>query len=281
MRQYLEAMGNILENGIDRPNRTGVDTRALFGMQFRYDMADGFPIITTKKINFDMVKGELLWFISGSSDVNKLKEIMGSDSTIWDANAEAAYWKSRASFRGDLGRVYGVQWRNWRGVHYPVDQLKECIENIKAVKEDPTLSVARRLIVTAWNPAELQLMALPPCHMFFQFNIRGEYLDLQMYQRSCDMFLGVPFNISSYSLLLHMVAQVTELQPGEFIHTLGDAHIYHNHFDQVDTQLWRAPHPLPTLKLNSAINSIDDFTMEDIQLENYRHDSHIKADMAV
>ncbi len=281
MKQYLDAMEKILESGVDRPNRTGIDTRGLFGMQFRYDMADGFPIITTKKINFDMVKGELLWFITGSSNVNKLKEIMGTDSTIWDANAEAEYWKSKASFRGDLGRVYGVQWREWRGVHYSVDQLGECIENIKAVKENPTLSVARRLIVTAWNPAELQLMALPPCHMFFQFNVRGEYLDLQMYQRSCDMFLGVPFNISSYSLLLHMVAQVTGLRAGEFIHTLGDAHIYHNHFPQVNLQDERQTYELPELKLNPAINSIDDFRMEDIQLENYQYHPHIKATMAV
>jgi len=281
MMQYLHALRDILNSDIDRPNRTGVDTRAIFGMQFRYNMANGFPIITTKKINFDMIKGELLWFISGSSDVNDLKKIMNSDFTIWDANAESDYWKPKARFEGDLGRVYGVQWRHWKSWPWTIDQLRECVENIQKVKEDPTLSVARRLIVTAWNPGEIEDMALPPCHMFYQFNVRGEYLDVQMYQRSCDMFLGVPFNISSYSLLLHMMAQVTGLKPGEFIHTLGDAHIYHNHFEQVVTQVVRDPYPLPQLWLNPKINNIDSFTMDDIKLIDYKHHPFIKADMAV
>ena len=283
MMQYLHAMRDILNSDVDRKNRTGIDTRAIFGMQFRYDMANGFPIITTKKVNFDMVKGELLWFISGSSDVGELQEIMNSDFTIWNANAESDYWKPRARFEGDLGRIYGVQWRYWKSREWHIDQLANAIENIKKVKEDPTLSVARRIIVTAWNPAEIEKdeVALPPCHMFFQFNVRGEYLDLQMYQRSCDMFLGVPFNISSYSLLLHMIAQVTGLKPGEFVHTLGDAHIYHNHFKQVVYQLMRDPYPLPELHINSAIKDINKFTMEDIYLVNYQHHPFIKAEMAV
>lgn len=278
MKSYIKAVKDIAHLGVDRPNRTGVDTRAIFGMQFRYDMVDGFPIITTKKINFDMVKGELLWFISGSSDVNDLKRIMNSDFTIWNANAESGYWKPKAKFKGDLGRVYGVQWRHW---DKHIDQLSDCIENIKKVKEDPTLSVARRLIVTAWNPGDLGNMALPPCHMFFQFSVNGGHLDLQMYQRSCDFFLGVPFNISSYALLLHMTAQVTGLKAGDFIHTLGDAHIYHNHWEQVSTQIKRTPYPLPTLKLNPEVDDIGDFKMEDIELVDYQYHPFIKAEMAV
>jgi len=278
MKSYIKAVKDIANLGVDRSNRTGVDTRAIFGMQFRYDMLDGFPIITTKKINFDMVKGELLWFISGSSDVNDLKRIMNSDFTIWNANAESDYWKPKAKFKGDLGRVYGVQWRHW---DKHIDQLSDCIENIKKVKEDPTLSVARRLIVTAWNPGDLDKMALPPCHMFFQFNVNGGYLDLQMYQRSCDFFLGVPFNISSYALLLHMAAQVTGLKAGDFIHTLGDAHIYHNHWEQVSTQIKREPYPLPTLKLNPEVDDIGGFKMGDIELVDYQYHPFIKAEMAV
>jgi len=278
MKSYIKAVKDIADIGVDRPNRTGVDTRAIFGMQFRYDMVVGFPIITTKKINFDMVKGELLWFISGSSDVNDLKKIMNSDFTIWNANAESDYWKPKAKFEGDLGRVYGVQWRHW---DKHIDQLYDCIENIKKVKKDPTLSIARRLIVTAWNPGDIENMALPPCHMFFQFNVNGGYLDLQMYQRSCDFFLGVPFNISSYALLLHMTAQVTGLKAGDFIHTLGDAHIYHNHWEQVFTQIKRAPYPLPTLKLNPEVDDIGDFKMEDIELKDYQYHPFIKAEMAV
>lgn len=291
MKQYLDGYKDIINLGIEKENRTGISTTGVFGMNFRYNLADGFPILTTKKINFEMVKGELLWFINGSSDVNKLKEIMGTDTTIWDANAEADYWKPKAKFPGDLGRVYGVQWRHWRlnkkmtpenfNEKFTLDQLGECIENIKAVKEDPTLSVARRLIVTAWNPGELDQMALPPCHMFFQFSVREDSLDVQMYQRSCDYFLGVPFNISSYSLLLQMVAQVTGLRAGEFIHILGDAHVYKNHWPAVMKQLERDPYPLPELKLNPDINSIDDFRMEDIHLENYQYHPHIKATMAV
>ncbi len=239
----------------------------------RYNMADGFPAITTKKLAFKATKAELLWFISGSSDVKKLQEL---GCRIWDANAEADYWKPKARFKGDLGRVYGVQWRSWqRPDGSTVDQLTDVIQHIKEQPHD------RRLVVAAWNPGELDQMALPPCHAFFQFFVAANKLSLQMYQRSCDMFLGVPFNIASYSLLLHMAAQVTSLKAGEFIHTLGDAHIYENHFDQVQEQLQREPFPLPKLKLNPAVNDIEKFTMDDIELVDYQYHPPIKAEMAV
>ena len=273
MKQYLDALKYIMESGVDRPTRTGVDTRGVFGMQFRYNMADGFPAMTTKKLAFNVMKAELLWFLSGSSDVKDLQKL---GCHIWDANAEADYWKPRAKFEGDLGRVYGVQWRSWRSPDgKEIDQLQEAIDKIK---NNPT---DRRIIVTAWNPGELDQMALPPCHTFFQFFVANGKLSMQMYQRSCDMFLGVPFNIASEALMLHMVAQVTDLEPGEFIHTLGDAHIYHNHFDQVGEQLSRKPYALPKLKLNPEIKNIDDFTMDDIELVDYQCHPGIKAPMAV
>ena len=273
MKQYLDALKYIMESGVDRPTRTGVDTRGVFGMQFRYNMADGFPAMTTKKLAFNVMKAELLWFLSGSSDVKELQKL---GCHIWDANAEADYWKPKAAFQGDLGRVYGVQWRSWRSPDgKEIDQLQGAIDKIK---NNPT---DRRIIVTAWNPGELDQMALPPCHMFFQFFVANGKLSMQMYQRSCDMFLGVPFNIASEALMLHMVAQVTDLEPGEFIHTLGDAHIYHNHFDQVGEQLSRKPYALPQLKLNPEIKNIDDFTMDDIELVDYQCHPGIKAPMAV
>lgn len=273
MRQYLEALKYIMENGTDKPNRTGIDTRAVFGMQMRYNMADGFPAMTTKKLAFNSVKAELLWFISGSSDVKKLQEL---GCRIWDANAEAPYWKPKAKFEGDLGRIYGVQWRKWKCPDgREIDQLRDIIEKIKSDPYD------RRLIVNAWNPGELNEMALPPCHSFFQFFVAGGKLSVQMYQRSCDMFLGVPFNIASYSLLLHMVAQVTGFKAGEFVHTLGDSHIYKNHFNQVREQLSREPFLLPKLRLNPDVKSIEDFKMEDIDLEDYKYHPPIKAEMAV
>ena len=242
MKQYLDALRHILEKGIDRKDRTGTGTRAVFGMQMRFNMEDGFPAVTTKKLAFNSMKAELLWFIKGSSDVKELQKL---GCHIWDANAQADYWKPKAKFLGDLGRIYGVQWRKWKTPDgKEIDQLAEAIN---LIKKEPD---SRRMIVTAWNPGELNQMALPPCHMFFQFFVVNKKLSLQMYQRSCDMFLGVPFNIASYSLLLHMVAQVTNLKPYEFIHTLGDAHIYHNHFAQVKEQLTRKPLPLPQLKLN-------------------------------
>lgn len=273
MRQYLKALEYVLNNGTDRPDRTGVGTRAVFGLQMRYKMSDGFPAVTTKKLIFNSVKAELLWFLKGSSDINELHKL---GSHIWDANYQAPYWKPKARFEGDVGRIYGVQWRKWQGPDGKVvDQLSNVIEKIKATPYD------RRLIVTAWNPGEIEKMVLPPCHILFQFFVANNKLSLQMYQRSCDMFLGVPFNIASYSLLLHMVAQVTNLEPYEFIHTLGDAHIYLNHFEQVKTQLKRKPLPLPKLWLNPKIRNIDDFKMEDIKLLNYHHHPAIKAKMAV
>lgn len=265
-----------METGADRDDRTGTGTRALFGLQMRFNMKDGFPAITTKKLAFKAVKSELLWFLEGSTDDNRLKELNGSEKTIWTANAEADYWTPKAAFPGDLGRVYAAQWRKWRKPDgTEVDQIAEVIEDIK---RDPN---SRRLIVTAWNPGELDQMALPPCHMFFQFFVADGKLSLLMHQRSCDMFLGVPFNIASYSLLLHMVAQVTGLEAHEFIHSLGDAHIYKNHFEAVEEQLSRTPLASPTLSLNPEVKTIDDFTMDDIELVGYESHPAIKAAMAV
>ncbi len=273
---YLDVLTKILEEGKDKDDRTGVGTRNLFGFQMRFDLSKGFPAMTTKKLAFKAVKSELLWFLEGSSDDNRLKELNGSERSIWTANGEADYWKPKAKFPGDLGRVYGVQWRSWQKPDGgTVDQIKDVIERIKKNPND------RRLIVSAWNPGELDLMVLPPCHMMFQFFVADGKLSLQMYQRSCDMFLGVPFNIASYSLLLSMVAQVTGLKVGEFVHVLGDAHIYMNHMDAVKEQLAREPMPSPTLWLNPEITDIDKFTMDDIKLENYESHPSIKAPMAV
>jgi thymidylate synthase len=271
-------------------------------MQQRYNLSRGFPAVTTKKLAWRAVVGELLWMIEGSGDERRLAEIThGSaegNTTIWTPNALAPYWKPRAKYEGDLGRVYGVQWRHWRvpiqhqaetftdsfGATYnrqgalhiqEVDQIKLLIEGIKA---DP---YGRRHILSAWNPGELHLMALPPCHCFAQFYVADGKLSCQMYQRSADLLLGVPFNIASYSLLTHMIAQVCDLGVGEFIHTLGDAHIYINHVDQVKEQLTRSPMESPTLWLNPDIKDITKFTMADIRLENYQSHPAIKAPMAV
>lgn len=275
MKQYLDALQNIYENGTDVETRNAT-TRKLFTLQMRFDLRDGFPAVTTKKLAFKAVKSELLWFIEGSGDDNRLKELNGSERTIWTDNAEADYWTPKAKFPGDLGRVYGVQWRSWQSPDgRTIDQLGDIIERIKKNPND------RRLIVSAWNPGELDQMALPPCHMIFQFFVANGKLSLHMFQRSCDMFLGVPFNIASYSLLLAMVAQVTNLEPHECILTLGDAHIYHEHLDVVTEQLKRTPHPLPKLWLNPDIKDINNFTMNDIKLENYTHDKTLKAKMVV
>ncbi len=299
-QQYLDALKYVLENGTNKSDRTGTGTISVFGMQQRYNLQHGFPAITTKKLAWKSVVSELLWFIEGSGDENRLREILhGSKhtekTTIWSANATAPYWTNRykkfpprgPQFEGDLGRVYGVQWRHWRTseqrlndannaiVNVEVDQLLELIKGIKA---DPH---GRRHILSAWNPGELQDMALPPCHCFAQFYVADGKLSCQMYQRSCDMFLGVPFNIASYSLLTHLVAQVCNLDVGEFVHVLGDAHIYLNHVEQVKEQLSREPLPAPQLWLNPDINDIDKFTMADIQLDNYQSHGAIKADMAV
>jgi len=276
MKTYLDALEFVLENGEVRDDRTGVGTIGVFGMQQRYDLSKGFPAVTTKRLAFKACLGELLWFLEGSGDERRLAEITHGDpegkTTIWTPNALAPYWIPKAKYQGDLGRVYGVQWRDFNGT----DQLMTLIEGIK---KDP---YGRRHIITAWNPAELDQMALPPCHCFAQFYVsRDNKLSCQMYQRSCDMFLGVPFNIASYSLLTHIVAQVCGLGVGEFVHTLGDAHIYSDHVAQVKEQLSREPLPLPTLWINPDVQDIDKFTMEDFRLDGYNYHPPIKANMAV
>lgn len=289
-RVYLDALQNILDNGEDRPDRTGVGTKGIFGMQMRFNLQEGFPALTTKKLAWKAVVSELLWFIEGSGDERRLAEILHGSrttdkSTIWTANASADYWANKRLRRhpADLGRVYGVQWRRWRKplirinkvVLQNYDQLMELINGIKA---DP---YSRRHIITAWNPGELELMALPPCHMMAQFYVNNGKLSCQMYQRSADMFLGVPFNIASYALFTHMIAQVCDLDVGELIITIGDAHIYQNHFDQVREQLSREPLQLPRLELNPSVKDITKFTMNDVELVGYTSHDAIKAPMAV
>lgn len=279
MKQYNDILQLIMDEGVDREGRNGA-TRALFAIQMRFPMGDGFPAVTTKKLAFKAVKSELLWFLAAkgkerASD-EELKALNGSDRTIWTDNAEADYWTPKSQFKGDLGRVYGIQWRNWkRPDGSVVDQIAQLVENLQKKPHD------RRHIVTAWNPGELEHMALPPCHMFFQCFVANGKLSLHMVQRSCDMFLGVPFNIASYSLLLHMLARATNLTPHEVILTLQDAHIYHEHFDAVKEQLARSPMQLPQLWLNPEKTDIDSFTMDDIKLENYVSHPSIKAKMIV
>ena len=276
---YLNALKEILDNGEDRPDRTGTGTRGIFGMQMRFNLQQGFPALTTKKLAWRAVVSELLWFIEGSNDERRLAEILHGDrntskSTIWTANASADYWTNKRLRRhpGDLGRVYGVQWRRWRKPLIRINKvvlqnLDQLADLITGIKEDP---YSRRHILTAWNPGELELMALPPCHMMAQFYVNNGRLSCQMYQRSADFPLGVPFNIASYALFTHMIAQVCNLDVGEFIHTIGDAHIYLNQIDGVREQLSREPLPLPTLHLNPEIKDITQFTMDDIQLINYQ-----------
>lgn len=313
MKIYLALLQDILKHGVDRGDRTGTGTRAVFGRQMRFDMKNGFPAMTTKKLAWRAVVAELLWFLKASRDV---KELQLLECRIWDNNANADYWKPYAEFEGDVGRIYGVQWRKWRGADGgEVDQLHQAIECIKHKPE------TRRIIVSAWNPAEMDYdaqekpsVALCPCHILFQFFVANGILSLQMYQRSCDVFLGVPFNIASYSLLLHIIAAITNLEPGEFVHVLGDTHIYKNHFEQVKEQLKREPYSSPTLKLNPAfytmnsaeeldahVDSIferakkirEEFPEAEVKkkiyelldevasLENYQYHPTIKADMAV
>ena len=277
MKTYLTALHDVLNNGTVREDRTGTGTIGIFGMQQRYDLSEGFPAVTTKKLAFKACLSELLWFLEGSSDERRLAEILHGSSeedkrTIWTDNALADYWLPKAKYQGDLGRVYGVQWRDFGGV----DQLLRLVEGIK---KDP---YGRRHIITAWNPAELDQMALPPCHCFAQFYVSADNkLSCQMYQRSCDMFLGVPFNVASYSLLTHMIAQVCGLGVGEFVHVLGDAHIYLNHVEQVKEQLSREPLPAPTLWINPEVTDILKFTMKDFRLDGYQSHATIKAPMAV
>lgn len=292
MKTYLNALQFVLDNGVQRLDRTGTGTIGVFGMQQRYDLGQGFPAVTTKKLAFKACLGELLWFIEGSGDERRLAEITHGTrdqekKTIWTDNALADYWKPKAQYLGDLGRVYGVQWRNWRNgtkrwtsssesEEGGVDQLLNLVD---AIKTDP---YGRRHILTAWNPGELDKMALPPCHCFAQFYVSADNkLSCQMYQRSCDMFLGVPFNVASYSLLTHMIAQVCGLGVGEFVHVLGDAHIYLNHVEQVKEQLSREPLPAPTLWINPEVTDILNFTMKDFRLNGYNSHPPIKAPMAV
>lgn len=347
MKQYLDLMQKVMDHGVDRNDRTGTGTRGLFGEQIRFNLQDGFPAVTTKRLAWKAMVSELLWFIEGSGDNNRLKEILHGEyhsakPTIWSENANAEYWKPKAAFPGDLGRIYGVQWRSWQlpartgwlglwdaltGKKHYKDQLAELIEGIK---KDP---YGRRHIITGWNPGELDQMALPPCHVMSQFYVtplnddevqiaymtaRGKLKNLeermrfdtdrnglsrqgrrktvadlnelgipiaklscQLYQRSADLFLGVPFNIASYALFTHMIAQVCNLEVGEFVHTFGDLHIYKNHFDQVKEQLTRVPDTLPTLKINTDVHNIESFVMDDFALEDYNPQASIKAPMAV
>jgi len=287
---YLNCLKNILENGDDRPDRTGVGTRSLFGLQMKFDLQEGFPAITTKKLAWKSVVSELLWFLEGSSDESRLKQILYGDrhndqKTIWTDNVKDPKWIEKRYQRNssDLGRIYGVQWRKWRKPIIRINKVilqnhDQLLELIQGIKDDP---YGRRHIMTAWNPGEIELMALPPCHMFCQFYVCNGRISCHMYQRSADMFLGVPFNIASYALLTHMIAQVCNLTADELIISFGDAHIYKNHFNQVKEQLNRKPFDLPVLKLNSEISVITEFGMEDIGLIDYNCHDAIKAPMAV
>lgn len=317
MKQYLDLLQDILDNGEEKGDRTGVGTKSVFGRQLRFDLRKSFPAVTTKKLAFKACKGELIWFLRGSSDERELAEIThGSRDgtvTIWTPNALAPYWRDKAEYEGDLGPIYGVQWRDWSYIvdgrddpdvvrqlltDYPelaedledfdpaeeldfipsyrsIDQMKNLIEGLK---KDPN---GRRHILSAWNVAQIDKMALPPCHVMSQYYVNGnKELSCHMYQRSVDVFLGLPFNIASYALLTHMLAQVCGYKVGELIISTGDTHIYMNHLDQVKEQLSREPLPPPTLKLNPSITDIDNFTMDDIELVNYQSHGQIKAEMA-
>lgn len=265
MQQYHDLMRYVLEHGNDRPDRTGTGTRSIFGYQCRYDLSKGFPLLTTKKLNIRAIVYELLWFISGSTDVRDLR---ANQVHIWDPWADE---------QGDLGPVYGEQWRKCRMSPHDdsVDQLGDVIAQLR---KDPH---SRRMVVSSWNPVMISQMKLPPCHCLFQFYVANGKLSCQLYQRSADIFIGVPFNIASYALLTHMVAQVVGLDAGDFIHTFGDAHLYLNHIDQAREQLTRQPRPLPKLKLDSAVLKIDDFTFNSIEILNYDPHPHIKAPVAV
>ena len=303
MKTYLDQLQYVLDHGEQHSDRTQVGTLSCFGLQARYNLAESFPAVTTKKLAWKACVGELLWMIEGSGDERRLAEITHGTAegktTIWTPNALAPYWKSKAKFEGDLGRVYGVQWRKWKTVtHHNGKEFKndsgtwfnsessyeevyvdQLLTLINGIKQDPH---GRRHIISAWNPGELDQMALPPCHILAQFYVsKDNKLSCQMYQRSCDLFLGVPFNIASYSLLTHLIAQVCNMEVGEFVHVLGDAHIYLNHVEQVKEQLEREPLPAPQLLLNKNITDITKFTMADINLEGYTSHASIKAEMAV
>lgn len=265
MRQYHELLRHVLEHGHIKPDRTGTGTRSVFGWQSRYDLSVGFPLLTTKKLHTRSIVHELLWFLRGDTNVRSLNEV---GVTIWDEWADPE--------TGELGPVYGSQWRSWPAPDgSAIDQIARLIEGLRTNPD------SRRHIVTAWNPGQVEQMALPPCHCLFQFYVAGGRLSCQLYQRSADIFLGVPFNIASYALLTHMVAQVVDLLPGEFIHTLGDAHLYSNHIEQARTQLARTPGELPRLVLNPEITRLEDFRYEDIAFEGYAPQPHIPAPVAV
>ena len=291
MKQYKEALQYILDHGKDKGDRTGVGTRSVFGYQMRFDLQKGFPATTTKKLAWKAVVGELLWFLEGSGDERRLAEITHGTRdgvvTIWTPNAMAPYWKPKAKYEGDLGRVYGVQWRHWqtrkiqwdeeqemRASPVEVDQVQNLIDGIK---KDPN---SRRHIISAWNVAELDQMALPPCHILSQFDVTDGYLSCQLYQRSCDMFLGVPFNIASYSLLTHIIARECGLKVGDFVWTGGDCHIYNDHIEQVKEQLGREERTLPTLFMTEG-KRWNEYVLEDFVLEGYDPHPPIKAKMAV
>ncbi|MDE6345049.1 MAG: thymidylate synthase [Muribaculaceae bacterium] len=264
MKQYLELLDHILANGSDKEDRTGTGTRSVFGYQMRFNLAEGFPLLTTKKLHLKSIIYELLWFLKGDTNVKYLQE------------HGVRIWNEWADENGDLGHIYGYQWRSWPAYDGTfIDQISEAIDQIK---NNPS---SRRIIVSAWNVADIPSMKLPPCHAFFQFYVADGRLSLQLYQRSADTFLGVPFNIASYALLLMMVAQVTGLEPGDFVHTLGDTHIYKNHFEQARLQLTREPRKLPRMKINPEVKSIFDFKYEDFELVDYDPHPHIKADVSV
>jgi thymidylate synthase len=264
MQAYLDLMRHVLEHGVDKSDRTGTGTRSVFGYQMRFDLSAGFPMVTTKKLHLKSIVHELLWFISGSTNVRYLKD---HGVSIWNEWADA---------NGELGPVYGKQWRAWQSASgEALDQLMQVISEIKRNPD------SRRLIVSAWNVADLPKMALAPCHCLFQFYVANRRLSLQLYQRSADIFLGVPFNIASYALLAHMVAQACDLAVGDFVHTLGDAHLYSNHFEQAQLQLARSPLPLPTLVLDPSIKAIEDFRFEHVLVNNYQSHAHIAGKVAV
>ena len=264
MKQYLDLLQHVLDNGTDKSDRTGTGTRSVFGYQMRFNLADGFPVLTTKKLHLKSIIHELLWFLAGDTNIRYLKE---NGVRIWDEWADE---------NGDLGRVYGAQWRSWRGANgETVDQIANVVRQIRQTPD------SRRLIVSAWNPAEVDDMALPPCHALFQFYVANGKLSCQLYQRSADIFLGVPFNIASYALLTMMMAQVCGLQVGEFVHTLGDAHLYQNHLEQARLQLTREPRALPKMHINPDVRDIFAFKFDDFTLSDYDPHPHIKAEVSV
>lgn len=264
MRQYLDLMRHVRAHGIRKEDRTGTGTVSIFGYQMRFDLGEGFPVVTTKKLHLRSIIHELLWFLRGDTNIRYLHD---NGVTIWDEWADE---------NGDLGPVYGYQWRSWPAPGgESIDQISQLVEQIRSNPD------SRRLLVSAWNPAEVERMALPPCHCLFQFYVADGRLSCQLYQRSADIFLGVPFNIASYALLTMMVAQVTGLAPGDFVHTFGDAHLYSNHLEQVETQLAREPRPLPVMQLNPGVRSLFDFRYEDFELVGYDPHPHIKAPVAV